>query len=114
MALIRFIMNRYKLIGSVVALVAFVGGVLMWRASLIEQGREQARAAVERAIQQQRAVAEENAAIYESQRAERQIKYRDRVREVVKYVPTDNADCDWSDDALRVFQRSIDGANAAR
>lgn len=112
--MIRFILNRYKMIGVVVVLVAFVGAVLMWRASLIEQGREQTRAAVERAIEQQRAAAEENAAIYESQRAERRIEYRDRVREVVKYVPTDNTACDWSDDARRVFQRSIDAANAAR
>ncbi|HSH49485.1 MAG TPA: hypothetical protein VK991_12945 [Halomonas sp.] len=94
--------------------VAAIAAFLWYRTSLIEQGREQARAKVERAIEQQRAVAEENAAIYESQRAERQIEYRDRAHEVVKYVPTDNTACDWSDDARRVFQRSIDSANAAR
>ena len=92
------------------AAAVLLGAFLWYRAALIQDGREQCREQVARAVAQQQQVANENAAIYESQRAERQVEYRTRVREVVRTVHA-NPGCDWDDDTFRMLNSAIDRAN---
>lgn len=86
------------------------GAWIAYRNALIEQGRSECQAQVQRAIEQQRAIADENAAIYQAQSDKTRIEYRTRVKEVTKYVPT-NHDCDLPADTVRLLNDAITGAN---
>jgi len=83
-----------------------------YRSGLIEMGRAECQAKVQRAIDQQQRIADENAALYETGRVERQVEYRYRTREVVKHVESDS-DCDWSPGAFRLLNNAITGAEPA-
>lgn len=106
------LLRQWKAVIAVLVLFAVVGGWWAIRTHYIDMGRAECQAKVQRAIQQQQAVANENATIYEAGKTERQVEYRDRVREVVRYVESNRA-CDWSDDAFRMLNSAITGANTA-
>lgn len=88
------------------ALAAVVSGLLWYRHALIEQGRAECQASVQRAIAQQEKLANENAAIYEAQKEKTRIKYRTRIKEVVKNVPVNHA-CDLPDSTVRLLNNAI-------
>ncbi len=110
--MIRFALRHWRLIATVAGLVSAGGLFLSYRAALIEQGQDECQAKVQRAIEQQQALYDQNAAIYESGRAERQVEYRDRVREVVKHVESDSR-CDWSPRTFGLLNDAITGAEPA-
>ncbi len=106
------LLRQWRAVVLVLSLFAMVGGWWAIRSHHIGIGEQQCTDRVARAIEQQQRIADENAAVYEEGRAERQVEYRDRVREVVKYVESDSR-CDWSPDAFRVLNRAITGAEPA-
>lgn len=89
---------------AVAAVIAF----LQYRASLIEQGRAEVRAAVQHAVAQQQEIANQKAQAYEAQRIKTRIEYRTRVKEVIKRVPI-NHSCDLPADAVRMLNDAITG-----
>lgn len=99
---------RIYLIAAAVA--AVVSGLLWYRHALIEQGREECQASVQRAIEQQQAIANENAAVYETGEQKARIEYRTRIKEVVRNVPI-NHGCDLSDDAVRMLNDAISASH---
>lgn len=109
----RWALSNWKLVAGLAGLVVALWSVAEIRSSLIEQGREECREKVQRAVEQQQRLADENAEIYETGRAEREVEYRYRTREVVRHVPSDS-DCDWSPDALRMLNDAITGADPER
>ncbi len=106
------LLRQWKAAVLVLALFATVGGWWAIRSHYIGIGEQQCTDRVARAIEQQQRIANENAAVYEAGKADRQIEYRDRVREVVKYVESDSR-CDWSPDAFRMLNNAITGAEPA-
>ncbi len=102
---------RIYLIAATVA--AVVSGLLWYRHALIEQGRAECQANVQRAIAQQQALANQNAAIYEAQQQKTRIEYRTRVKEVVKNVPI-NHSCDLPNGTVRLLNNAIRPDDAAR
>ena len=104
------LLKQWKAVIAVIAVASLTLAWWQYRSGLIEMGRAECRAKVERAIEQQQRIAEQNAALYEAGKAERRVEYRDRVREVVKYVESDSA-CDWSPDAFRMLNSAITGAD---
>jgi hypothetical protein len=95
---------RIYLIAAAIAVLA--SGALWYRHALIGQGKAECKASVQRAIEQQRAIAEQNAVLYETGEQKARIEYRTRIKEVAKYVPI-NHGCDLAPDALRVLNDAI-------
>ena len=106
------LLRQWKAVVVVLALFASVGGWWAIRSHYIGIGEQQCTNRVARAIEQQQRIAEQNAAVYEAGKADRQIEYRDRVREVVKYVESDSR-CDWSPDAFSMLNNAITGGEPA-
>ena len=103
--------REWLYIGLIVGCLTIgTGAWLSYRHALIEKGRSECQAQVQRAIEQQRAVADENAAIYQAQSDKTRIEYRTRVKEVTKYVPT-NHTCDLPANTVRMLNNAITGAN---
>ena len=111
-AALRWAFGNWRVIAGLAGLLALLWAVATVRTALIEQGRDECRAAVERAIDQQQRIAEQNAAVYEADRVEREVEYRYRTREVIRHVPSDSA-CDWSPDAFRLLNDAITGGDPA-
>ncbi len=95
-----------------IAIASLATAWWQYRSGLIDMGRAECQAKVARAIKQQQEIANENAAIYEAGRADRQTEIRYRTREVISHVPSDRS-CDWSPDAFRVLNDAITGAEPA-
>lgn len=102
---------RIYLIAAAIAVV--VSGLLWCRHALIEQGKAECQASVQRAIAQQEKLANENAAIYEAQKEKTRIEYRTRVKEVVKNVPV-NHGCDLPNSTVRLLNNAISGDKSPR
>lgn len=99
---------RLYLIAAAVAII--VSGLLWYRHALIEQGRAECQASVQRAIDQQQAIANQNAALYETGEQAARVVYRTRIKEVVKHVPI-NHGCDLAPDALRMLNDAISASH---
>ena len=98
------------IVGIVMLLGLVSGAWFSYRAVLIDKGRQECQAQVQRAISQQQAIANENASVYEAGEQKARIEYRTRIKEVVKHVPI-NHGCDLSDDAVRMLNDAISASH---
>ncbi len=85
---------------------ALIAGFAWYRAYLIGIGKAQCEANIQRAIMQQQAVAEQDAAVYQAQEDKTRIEYRTRIKEVTKYVPINHA-CDLPASTIRMLNDAI-------
>ena len=106
-------MAPYKWLAMAVVVLAVVAGLLWYRASLINDGRAQVQAQWDDAIERARLLqaAANASATTEYVRAAQtaQTVYRDRIKEVIKYVPNPNTSCP----ADLEFERLYNAASAA-
>lgn len=96
---------RWLIGGALVA--ALVGGFLWYRHSLIEQGRaeceEAHRVAAEAAAKTQQGQNEQATKEVIVTETVTETKYRDRIKEVIRYVPQTGTVCPADADFLRLF-----------
>ena len=97
---------RIYLIAAAVA--AVVSGLLWYRHALINKGRAECQESVQRAIEQQQAIANEDAAVYEAQRAKTRIEYRTRIERIREAVP-ERPDCTIPPAAVKQLNDAIRG-----
>lgn len=91
------------------AIAAIVVALSLWyRHSLIQEGKQQCQANIERAIKQQQDIANENSFVYEGINQKNKIEYRTKIKEVEKIVPT-NRSCDLPDSTVRMLNNTIKG-----
>ena len=103
----------YKWLAMAAAVLTVVAGLLWYRASLINDGRAQVQAQWDDAIERARllqAAANATATTEYVQAAQTaQTVYRDRIKEVIKYVPIENTSCPVDPE----FERLYNAASAA-
>jgi hypothetical protein len=103
----KTVANPYKWAAALVCVAVVVGGFLYYRHSLIAQGRAECQEA-------QRVAAAEAEKIQKGQNEQAtkevivtetvtQTKYRDRIQEVIRYVPQAGSVCPADPDFLRLF-----------
>lgn len=97
---------RIYLIAAAVAVI--LSGALWYRHALIAQGKAQCEANMQRLIQQQQVIANENSAVYAHAEQKAQIIYRTRIKEVVKEVPVNHA-CDVAPSVVDKLNSAIRG-----
>lgn len=103
---LKFLDPYRWLIGGVLV-VALVGGLLYYRHSLIAQGRaeceEAHRVAAEEAAKTQQGQNEQATKEVIVTETVTETKYRDRIKEVIRYVPQAGTVCPADADFLRLF-----------
>lgn len=87
-----------------------IGGAWVYH-DIKKKGYAECQAKVQRAIQEQQTIADQNAEVYESQQQKTRIEYRTRVKEVVKHVPVNHA-CDLPGSTVRMLNNAITGTGS--
>jgi hypothetical protein len=99
--------NPYRWVAALVCIAVVVGAFFWYRHSLIEQGRaeceEAHRVAAEAAGKTQQGQNEQATKEVIVTETVTETKYRDRIQEVIRYVPQAGTVCPADSDFLRLF-----------